>query len=283
MGEREYVLGTDEVERQRLGLQHRLWSDAAHALWRRAGVRPGMTVVDLGCGPGFTTVDLARLVGERGRVIGVDASARFIEYVNRQAAAQDMPWMEGRVGDVTRLGEVLADLFGNGVDGGSGAVDVVYGRWVLCFVDDPAAVVRDSARLLRAGGVLATQEYFNYGAMSLMPREAAFSAVVAAIKASWSAGGGDADIAGRLPGMMRDAGLAVGEVVGHARTARMGEQMWAWPDSFWVSVLPRLVEGGFLTAAEAEAFIACWERARGDGSVLALPTVYDVVGRRMGA
>ena len=224
MREREYVLGTDEVERQRLGLQHRLWSDAAHALWRRVGVRPGMTVVDLGCGPGFTTGDLARLVGERGRVIGVDASARFVDYVNKQAAAQDMPWMEGRVGDVTRLGKVLQDLVGDG--GGSGAVDVIYGRWVLCFVDDPAAVVRDSARLLRrgtgVGGVLATQEYFNYEAMGLMPSDAAFSAVERAIKASWSAGGGDADIAGRLPGLMRDAGLAVGEVVGHARTAREG-------------------------------------------------------------
>ena len=166
MREREYVLGTDEVERQRLGLQHRLWSDAAHALWRRVGVRPGMTVVDLGCGPGFTTGDLARLVGERGRVIGVDASARFVEYVNKQATAQDMPWMEGRVGDVTRLGEVLEDLVGDsvgdGADGGEGTVDVVYGRWVLCFVDDPAAVVRDSARHLRrgagVGGMLATQE-----------------------------------------------------------------------------------------------------------------------------
>ncbi len=37
----EYVLGTDEAELTRLGLQHRLWGDAAHALWRRGGIVPG--------------------------------------------------------------------------------------------------------------------------------------------------------------------------------------------------------------------------------------------------
>ena len=270
----EYVLGTDEIERQRLGLQHRLWSAAAHDLWERISLRPGMTVLDLGCGPGFTTCDLARIVGPTGRVIGIDASPGFVEHVNRQAHTRDMPWMSARTGDVTRLAEALHDL-------PAASLDAIYGRWVLCFVDNPEAVVRDAARALRPGGILALQEYFNYGAMSLAPRDEAFTAVVTAVMASWRARGGDPDIAGRLPEMMARAGLSVGRITAHARTARSGEMLWAWPDSFWPSVVPRLVTGGFLTQDQASAFFTAWERARADaGAWVALPTVYDCVGTR---
>ena len=69
--QREYVLGTNDAEIARLGLQHRLWYAYAYALWERAGIGPGMTVLDAGCGPGFATQDLAALVGPKGKIIAV--------------------------------------------------------------------------------------------------------------------------------------------------------------------------------------------------------------------
>ena len=57
----EYVLGTNDEELMRLGFQHRVWGEQAFALWERAGFAPGQTIVDVGCGPGFATLDLARL------------------------------------------------------------------------------------------------------------------------------------------------------------------------------------------------------------------------------
>src|SRR5262245_50101060 len=71
-----YVLGTHDAELDRLGLQHRIWSEHAFALWERAGIRPGQRVLDVGCGPGYATVDLARLLGPASRIVAIDESQR---------------------------------------------------------------------------------------------------------------------------------------------------------------------------------------------------------------
>src|SRR5262247_4321582 len=87
----EYVLGTDDGELQRLGFQHRVWSAPAFALWERAGVHAGASVLDVGCGPGYGSMDLARLVGEHGRVLGVDLSERFLEHLRAEARRRGLP------------------------------------------------------------------------------------------------------------------------------------------------------------------------------------------------
>ena len=64
--EREYVLGTDDEEIARLGLQHLVWRPWMLEAWRRAGITRGTRVLDIGAGPGFATADLAEVVGETG-------------------------------------------------------------------------------------------------------------------------------------------------------------------------------------------------------------------------
>jgi SAM-dependent methyltransferase len=92
--EREYVLGTNDEELARLGFQHRVWGEQAFALWERAGFAPGQTILDAGCGPGFATLDLARLACishqwmDRDQVEGRGASATPL-------------WPDGEMGIVT--------------------------------------------------------------------------------------------------------------------------------------------------------------------------------------
>src|SRR4051812_15986075 len=69
MNDRDYVLGTHDEEVERLGLQHSVWRAKALDGWRRAGIGAGMTVLDVGAGPGFAATDLAEIVGAEGRVI----------------------------------------------------------------------------------------------------------------------------------------------------------------------------------------------------------------------
>ncbi|HTE44960.1 MAG TPA: methyltransferase domain-containing protein, partial [Gemmatimonadaceae bacterium] len=77
--DRDYVLGTHDEEIARLGLQHSVWRPRALAAWQRAGFNVGQTIVDVGCGPGYATLDLAELVGATGHVVAIDRSRRFLD------------------------------------------------------------------------------------------------------------------------------------------------------------------------------------------------------------
>lgn len=192
----DYVLGTGDDELVRLGFQHRLWSSSAAAIWERAGFCPGDAVLDLGCGPGYTTFDLAELVGGTGSVLGVELSRRFVEHCNAQAVARGVRNVEAREMNVEQL------------DVRAGGFDRAFARWVLCFVGQPEAVVAGVARGLRRGGTFAVQDYVFYQGISLSPESEAFRTVIRAVDKSWRLRGGDPDVAGRLPGMLARQGFS---------------------------------------------------------------------------
>jgi ubiquinone/menaquinone biosynthesis C-methylase UbiE len=75
--QKEYALGTNDAEIVRLGVQHKLWSASAFAVWERAGIGVGKTVLDIGCGPGYTSYDLA----------GVVTSKKVIAPMNRPVSS----------------------------------------------------------------------------------------------------------------------------------------------------------------------------------------------------
>jgi ubiquinone/menaquinone biosynthesis C-methylase UbiE len=269
----EYILGTHDAELDRLGLQHRLWSEAALALWERA-FKPGQTILDAGCGPGFATLDLARFLGPTSRVVALDESPRFIDYLRKQAQAHAVGNVEVLSGDVQNLAD--AGIAAASLDG-------AYCRWVLCWVRDPAAVVAGVARALKPGGIFAVQDYFNYLSLTLAPRSAAFSRAVAAVKASYDKCGGDPDIVGRLPRMLSEVGMEVLDIRSHVRVARPGSPLWQWPDTFFRNYVPRMAQMGLLTAREQAEFLEDWERRSADPDTFFFtPPVFDVVARKRG-
>lgn len=274
VNEREYVLGTGGDELARLGLQHRLWGDAAHGAWRLARIVPGARVIDVGCGPGFAAFDLGELVRsheEVGEVVGVDESARFIAYLNAQAAARGFSHVRGITGDVHDLR----------CAGAEGSFDAAYARWVLCFVKDPEAVVASAARMLKPGGRFCVHDYFNYRSMTMAPRRRSYDKAVAATVKSWEDRGGDTDIVGRLPRMMEKHGLKVTHLNVHQRLARGRDTMYTWIEVWWRVYAPKLAEMGLLTRADVDELIRDLEEVKRSGvEFVSCPPVYEVVGEK---
>ncbi len=246
MSNDDYVLGTDREELLRLSFQHEAWVAHAYALWQRAGIRGGQTVVDLGSGPGFTTFDLAQMVGARGRVIARDRSERFLEFVAAESRRRGIAWIETSAGDVETL--ALAPE----------SVDALYARWLFCWLPDPALAMERVARCVRRGGVIVLQDYLDWSAMRLLPREPAFDRGVAACMESWRKAGGTINVVERVPEMAARAGLVVEHLAPIARMGAVGSLEWRWMEEFFRTYLPKIVPE-LLSQAELDAALRVWD------------------------
>ncbi|MCA3005987.1 MAG: methyltransferase domain-containing protein [Planctomycetaceae bacterium] len=274
---RPYVLGTGDDELGRLGLQHRLWSDAAHEAWKLARIGPGQHVLDVGCGPGYASFDLAQLVTSTGSVLGVDESPAFISWLTSQADARGLPQLSGLVADAHHLASAVAR---------PAAFDAAYIRWVLCFVKNPARVIHDTASLLRPGGRLVIHDYFNYTSMTMAPRRASHDAAVAATARSWRERGGDPDVMARVPAMLAEAGLNLTHLAIHQRHARGNpsgppEAMFAWPDVWWRTYAPKLVAMGYLAQADCDQLLRDLDAVRTSATdFIVVPPVYQIIAEK---
>jgi ubiquinone/menaquinone biosynthesis C-methylase UbiE len=103
----------------------------------------GSRVLDVGCGIGDPTLQVAVLVGPHGRVLGVDLAPDMIATARERAAAIGLTHVEFRTGDVATL------------DLPAGGFDVILARWSLIYVADAAGVLARLRRALAPGGRIA--------------------------------------------------------------------------------------------------------------------------------
>ena len=113
-------------------------------LLARLDLRPGLRVLDVGCGPGTDLGQLADAVGLAGSVIGVDVDPAMVAEAERRFAG------DGRI--EVHLGDA------HGLELPAASVDRARADRVLQHVDDPARVLAELRRVLRPGGVVGLAE-----------------------------------------------------------------------------------------------------------------------------
>jgi SAM-dependent methyltransferase len=252
-----------------LALQHRVWRSRALDAWRRAGFARGQTLLDIGCGPGFAALDLAEIVGPRGRVLALDRSRRFLDALAESAERRGLANIE----------TIELDL-----DGGElprVAADGAWGRWVFAFLRKPRELLERVAAVLRPGAALVHHEYFDYTTWRLAPRSSEHEEFVRVVMESWRASGGEPEIALELPRWLGELGLELQELRPLVDVVTPADPVWQWPASFVQVGLKRLVELGRLTPersrALGEAFLAAERRPR---TLMFTPAVLEIVARR---
>lgn len=263
--ENAYILGTDRAELHRLGLQHQVWSTETRRAWEIADFGPGQTILDLGCGPGFCSTELAYMVGEEGKIIAIDKSPGYIAHLKSLSRLQGLN-IECHPLDFQDL-----ELAANSLDG-------VYSRWALAWVDDVDAIIERLCHALRPGGAMVFQEYYDWKTLQTTPENQDFLRAKAAVLKSFEKSPGDINIGREIPFILEENGMEIVSQRPLSKLALPDSLTWEWPRSFLEIYLPRLIEPGYLTSQEVQAandFVSELEDI--EGATILCPIMTEVV------
>ena len=122
----------------------------SEAIFPKLPVREGDQVLDVGCGFGDTAVKLARLVGPKGHVVGIDCCDAFLDHARKDAEANGITNVEFQRGDA----EIALPV---------NQYDFVFSRFGTMFFTNPVAAMRNMRRALRPSGAWS----ISFGATAL--------------------------------------------------------------------------------------------------------------------
>ena len=233
----DYVMGSADSELRRLQTISVLYRDTTRRWLEHAGLGPGMSVVDVGCGPGDVTLLAADLVGTTGSVTGLDGAAEALAVARSRAERAGMRAVRYERVDVDSW---LPDR----------PVDAVVGRLILMHLPDPAATLARLAGAVRPGGVVAFQDVVLATRRTEpdLPLVGAFNGwVLETLRRV----GLPVDMGLRLADVFREAGLPeVGLTTGQPVERGAGALGYSIMAGDVVSLLPRMEGLGIAGASE---------------------------------
>ena len=260
-----YTLQLSDAERDRYRLMAAMARENEAELWTLAGIRPGASVADVGCGPGAVLVELARVVGSNGTAVGVEPGAPAREAAREELDAAGFPGVEVREGDGGATG-LEPDSW-----------DAVMMRHVLTHTG-PAAdgIVAHLATLLAPGGHLYLVDV-DLDAFRCTPRDSALEQQFAAYAEFHRSLGNDTRMGPRLGAMMRTSGL---EVVEHRGFFQRVPGVMVATGGPLASAKDAMIAAGIMTSEDAERWEGERHRFAGIPDAEIFSPVFVAIGRR---
>jgi SAM-dependent methyltransferase len=258
-----YILATGGKDVERLRLLHEVYGPGTEALFHRVGLRPGMLVVEVGCGSGNIACWVAGQIGPGGSVIGIDNSPAQIEQARKQAEARGLRNIEFHVADAysPRLPE--------------SAFDIAYCRLVLMHLLRPADALQAMRSLVKPGGTVVCEE-MDLGCWRCDPPATAMSRFFELNDALGERRGEHFRLGASLHRLFREAGFVQPEVGANFTLALRGEQKRLLGMTF-VEFAPELVREGLATEADVKGISSELLRLADDETTLfGFPLVVQV-------
>lgn len=230
-------------------LRSHTWRTAANSAgYLLPHLRAGMSLLDVGCGPGTITVDLAKRVAP-GEVVGLDPSETVLRQAADTAAAAGVP-----------VTFVTGDIYAPTLP--AARFDVVHAHQVLQHVSDPVAALRQMRGLCRPGGIVAARDA-DYGGMFWYPTLPVLDEWMALYQQVARGNGGEPDAARRLPAWARSAGFSDVTVTASVWSyATPADRDWwggMWADRVVSSaVADQAVERGLASRSDLDRMSAAW-------------------------
>ncbi|MBN9387794.1 MAG: class I SAM-dependent methyltransferase [Chloroflexi bacterium] len=234
-----YVLGHSEKEIERLQKQNNFLQVFTWHCFQEAGIKPGMKVLEAGCGGGDVALILAEMVGPEGQVVGVDLNPQALEAARQKVAAAGHNNIIFKQGD---LQDIVLDT----------DFDAVVGRLVLFHLKEPANILRHLLDCLKPGGLVAFQDY-NLLAARAYPIVPLFEQTLGRIIKAFRQAGADPEIGLKLNEIFRQAGLP-GPTMRCEASVSAGPEWDGYEQLALVTrtLLPFMQKVGLATAEEVE-------------------------------
>ena len=230
-------------------LQAHRWRTAANSAgYLLDHLRPGLSLLDVGCGPGSLTFDLAERVAP-GRTLGIDPAAPAIEAARADASARGLD-VEFRRADVLDL-PAQDERF-----------DVVHAHQVLQHLADPVAALRAMGALCAPGGLVAVRDA-DYEAMTWYPASSGLDDWLALYRDVARGNGAEPDAGRRLKDWAREAGLVAAVVTASVWcfTTPEDRTWWAaqWAERVTATALAdHALAQGLASESDLRAMAAAW-------------------------
>jgi ubiquinone/menaquinone biosynthesis C-methylase UbiE len=239
-----YVLGGTLTEQQRLIVQAQGLEASSRSLLDRISITPGTRAVDVGCGPIGILNLLSERVGSKGKVVGVEREARFVEMARAEMSKRGLRNVE----------VIHADALETGLEKNS--YDVVHERLVLINLPTATqgAILREMFSLLRPGGTIVLQEY-DATSYVCYPEHASWNVLLGIFNDTFYAKGGNEYIGRSLASLLRSVGAENVEMEAHARFPSVGEYQRTHLISLVQSMRDHILAAGRLEEAELSAHV----------------------------
>lgn len=241
----QYTLGHSQPELERLVYQGRFLGELTEIMLLKAGLAPGMRVLDAGCGAGDVSFLAAKFVGPEGAVIGVDRAPEAVAFAQQRAQSAGL----------TNVQFIAADLADFQLDGEP--VDAVIGRLVLMYFPDPAAVLRRLLAFVKPGGIVAFQELDTPvpppAAVMCDPICETYVAAGTRINQALSRIGTDTRVGSKLRRIYQQAGLPGVQAMAMLRYENGPDSaIYTWIEQLTRTLLPLMQQTGVATAEEVQ-------------------------------
>lgn len=262
-----YPLVRTEDAYDRLRRQDRLWSDETSRVMDRVGLRPGLSFLDVGCGAGTVAAEAAQRVGPTGRVTGMDVDPAAEGHLLRAIRERSSVRADFIEADVQQLAPPAEPY------------DIVWTRFLLSHLPDPAQVIGRLTEWVAPGGTLVLQDYDAEALLAWPEPEcwAELSRVIDGVVGR----NGDPHYGRKLPLELDRAGFGLPDGVEVGVVFGPVEQAGDFVAALYTVLLDAAVRLGVTTQRQGEQFLSAWSRVVAANEVwVQLPELVSVWQRR---
>jgi ubiquinone/menaquinone biosynthesis C-methylase UbiE len=226
---------------------HAARTAASSAAYLLPLLSPGLELLDVGCGPGSITLDLAEAVAP-GRVRGIEIAEDALRTARASAGERGVE-VEFAAGDVYRL------------DDPDDSYDVTHAHQVLQHLSDPVAALREMRRVTRPGGVVAVRDA-DYAAFTWWPADERLDAWLELYRAVAHGNDAEPDAGRRLLAWAHQAGFTdvtpSASVWCYATPDERASWGGMWAERIYSSVGRMAVARGLATEADLDTISRAW-------------------------